>query len=122
MNLRSIANQAAQSINPNIPVSVSRSIGYTIGAGRKQIPTYAAAVPGFGQLQALDGVELKQLEGLNIQGEIKAINLYGKVSGALRPDGIGGDLIEIDGKIWLVVKVLEGWATWSRAAIVLQGS
>jgi len=44
------------------------------------------------------------------------------VAGALRPDGTGGDLIEIAGRTWLVVKVLEGWANWSKAAIVLQGS
>lgn len=120
MNLRAIANQASQSINANIPVNVLRSIGYTIGAGRKQVPTYASPVSGFGNLQALDSVDLKQLDGLNIQGEIKAIYLYGTVAGALRTDQVGGDLVEIAGRTWLVVKVLEGWATWTKAAIVLQ--
>jgi len=122
MNLRDLANGAIQTVNENIPVNVIRSLGYTTGAGRKQVPTYAPSVSGFGQLQALDSVDLKQLEGLNIQGEIKAIYLYGIVAGALRPDGTGGDLIEIAGRTWLVVKVLEGWANWSKAAIVLQGS
>lgn len=122
MNLRDLANGATQTVNENIPVKVIRSLGYTTGAGRKQVPTYAPAVSGFGNLQALDSVDLKQLEGLNIQGEIKAIYLYGTVAGALRPDGTGGDLIEIAGRTWLVVKVLEGWANWSKAAIVLQGS
>lgn len=122
MNLRDLANGSTQTVNENIPVNVIRSLGYTTGTGRKQIPTYAPAVSGFGNLQALDSVDLKQLEGLNIQGEIKAIYLYGTVSGALRPEGTGGDLIEIAGRTWLVVKVLEGWSNWSKAAIVLQGS
>ena len=44
MDLRSIANSASSTINPNVAVVVRRSTGYTIGAGRKQVPTYAAAL------------------------------------------------------------------------------
>lgn len=120
MNLRGIANRSIQSINPNIAIEFYRSTGYTIGAGRKQIPSYATPVSGYGNLQALDGVDLKQLEGMNIQGKIKAIFIYGEAAGSVRPDNTGGDLIKIDGRTWLVVKILEGWETWCKAAIVLQ--
>ena len=120
MDLRGIANSVSSTINPNIPVTVLKSTGYGIGAGRKQTPNYAAPVDGFAQLQALDGVDLKQLEGLNIQGTIKAIYLRGALAGVVRPDGTGGDLIRFGGQEWLVVKVLEGWADWTKCAIVLQ--
>jgi len=120
MNLRGIANSVSQVVNPNIPVTVRVSDGYTEGAGRKQVPSYLPDVEGFGQLQALDGDDLKQMDGLNIQGVIKALYLYGNVAGVIRPDSKGGDLIIIDGRTWLVVKVLEGWAQWTKIAIRLQ--
>lgn len=120
MNLRGIANRSIQAVNANIEILFYKSTGYTLGAGRKQVPAYASPVTGFGNLQALDSVDLKQLEGLNIQGKIKAIFIYGEAAGSVRPDNTGGDLIKIGSQTWLVVKVLEGWSTWSKAAIVLQ--
>lgn len=120
MDLRSIANGVANTVNANVMVSVKRSIGYTVGTGRKQIPTFAQAVDGLAQVQALDGSDLKQLDGLNIQGTIRAIYLRGKLAGVVRPDGEGGDIVTMDGADWLVVKVLESWPTWTKAAIVKQ--
>ena len=121
MDLRGLANGVTSTVNPNKTVTVRRSTGYTIGAGRKQVPSYAAPVTGPGQIQALDANDIKQLDGLNIQGTIRAIYLRGALAGVVRPDGTGGDIVQIDGQNWLVVKVLEGWPTWTKAAIVLQG-
>lgn len=120
MDLRGIANGVTSTVNPNQTVTVLRSTGYTIGAGRRQVPGYAAPITGPGQIQALDANDIKQLDGLNIQGTIRAIYLRGALAGVVRPDGTGGDLVQIDGQNWLVVKVLEGWPTWTKAAIVLQ--
>lgn len=122
MDLRGIANSVSSVVNPNIPVTIRVSDGYTIGAGRKQVPAYLPDVDGFGQLQALDGDDLKQLEGLNIQGTIKALYVTGTLAGVIRPDSKGGDIVLIDGKVWLTVKVLEGWSTWTKVAIRLQGA
>lgn len=124
MDLPTLTNGGTGIVNPRIPVSVQISTGYTIGEGGKQAPVYAAPVSGFGQLQALDGNDLRQLDGLDVQGVIKALYLVGNLSGVIRPEGKGGDLVTIAGYIWLVVKVLEGWTTgapWTKAAIVMQG-
>ena len=120
MDLRGIANGVTSPVNPNQTVTVLRSTGYTIGAGRRQVPSYAAPVTGPGQIQALDANDIKQLDGLNVQGTIRAIYLRGNLAGVIRPDGTGGDIVQIAGQDWLVVKVLEGWPTWTKAAIVLQ--
>ena len=120
MDLRGLANGVTTTVNPNKTVTVRRSTGYTIGAGRKQVPGYAAPVTGPAQIQALDANDIKQLDGLNIQGTVRAIYLRGVLAGVVRPDGTGGDLVEIGAETWLVVKVLEGWPTWTKAAIVLQ--
>ena len=122
MDVRGLANSVTCGVNPNQTVQVSRSTGYTVGAGRKQVPSYAAPVSGPGQMQALDGKDLQQLDGLNVQGTIRAIYLRGALAGVIRPDGTGGDIVQTaDGQTWLVVKVLESWPTWTKAAVVLQG-
>jgi hypothetical protein len=72
-------------------------------------------------MQALDSVDLKQLDGLNIQGTTRALYMRGTLAGVIRPDTKGGDIIEIGGQTWLVVKVLESWPNWTKVAIVLQG-
>ena len=123
MDLRGIANGVTATVNPNETVTVLRSTGFTIGAGAKQVPSYAAPVTGPAQVQALDANDIKQLDGLNIQGTIRAIYLRGTLAGVVRPNQTGGDIIQRKNKkeSWLVVKVLEGWPTWTKAAIVLQG-
>lgn len=123
MDLRGIANGVSSTVNPNELVSVSRSTGFTVGAGGRQVPTYAAEVSGFAQVQALDGDELKQLDSLNIQGVLRAIYLRGALAGVIRPNQTGGDLVKRKNgaETWLVVKVLEQWPDWVKAAIQLQG-
>lgn len=121
MNLRALANAATRTINPNTDVTAKISSGYTIDpATRKQIPAYTTAT-GQANIQALDGDALKQLDGLNVQGTIRAAYLYGALAGVIRPDGKGGDLMEFNGQSWLVVKVLETWPDWCKVAIVYQG-
>lgn len=127
MDLRGIANGVTSTVNPNQTVTVLRSTGFTTGAGAKQVPSYAAPVSGPAQIQALDADDIKQLDGLNIQGTIRAIYLRGTLAGVVRPNQTGGDLVTIAAPApvalrgtWLVVKVLESWPDWTKAAIVLQ--
>lgn len=122
MDLRGIANAVSNTVNPNVIVSVKLSTGYTMGAGLKQVPSYAAPVTGPAQIQALDNSDLKQLDGLNLQGTIRAIYLRGALAGVVRESSKGGDLVIVGSQTWLVVKVLESWPLWTKAAIVLQDS
>lgn len=122
MNLRGIANSVARVINPNTAVTVKVSTGYSIDpVTRKQVPSYTQYT-GYAQVQALDGSDLKHLDGLNIQGTLRAIYLYGNLAGVIRPDTKGGDIIMIAGKTWLVVKVIETWPGWCKVAVNYQGA
>lgn len=121
MNLRAIANAATQAINPNTPVILKKSAGYTIDpATRKQVPAYAET-PGSANIQALSSDDVNQLQGLNIQGTVRAAYLYGDVVGVVRPDQKGGDILAFSGQLWLVVKVLETWPDWCKVVINYQG-
>ena len=130
MDLRGISNSVSDTVNPNIPVTVQSSTGFTIGAGLRQVPTYSSTA-GFAQIQALDNSDLRQHDGLNIQGSIRAIYLRGALAGVVRANTQGGDLVVISAGpaippalvgTWLIVKVLESWPNWSKAAITLQAA
>ena len=128
MDLRGIANQVSNCVNGNIIVMLQTSAGWTAGSGQRQVPQYNPSISGPAQIQALDGSDLKQLEGLNIQGAIRALYMYGNLAGVIRPDSKGGDLIVIGAPAplslrgtWLTVKALESWDTWTKVCIVKQG-
>lgn len=131
MDLRGIANAASNTVNPNVTVSVQTSTGYTIDPdSAKQMPAYSAPVSGPAQVQALDGADLRQIYGLNLQGVLRAIYLRGVLAGVIRPDSKGGDVVTIAAQrnvpapyvgTWLVVKVLETWPDWTKAVINFQG-
>jgi hypothetical protein len=120
MDLRSISNAITDCVNPNISVTVKASTGYTIGSGLKQVPSYAAPVTGFAQVQALTAADLRHLDGLNIQGATKSIILRGELNAIVRVNSQGGDIVIIGTQTWLTVAVLEQWPLWSRCAIQLQ--
>ena len=67
MDLRGFANAVSDTVNPNVPVTVQASTGYTTGGtGMRQVPTYAAPVSGYAQVQALTSEDLRHLDGMNI--------------------------------------------------------
>ena len=128
MDLQCLANPAAESVNPNVLVSVQASRGYAAGGpGLRQMPQYYNPVTGYAQVQELTSSELRLAEGLNLQGVMKTIYFRGNLNGVIRPESKGGDLVTMairgqsaGTETWLVVKTLEQWPTWSKALIVLQ--
>ena len=83
--------------------------------------TYMALIA---QVQAMTTHDLRQLDGLNLQGSYKSIYINGGIRGAVRIKARGGDLLTLpDGTQWLVTKVLEPWdltAGWTKALVALQ--
>lgn len=129
MDLRGIANQVSNTVNPNIIITWQASNGFTIGDAGMQVPQYAAGVVGPAQVQALDSVALKQIEKLNIQGSVRALYMKGNLAAVIRPDSKGGDLITIISQpgappllvgLWLTGMVLESWPDWTKVVIVKQ--
>ena len=129
MDLRTIANAASNCVNPNIIVRLQTSAGSTLGAAGRQQPLYNPAITGPAQIQALDNVDLKKIEGMNISGSVRAIYMKGNLAGVIRPDSKGGDLITVPAApgvpalfvgLWLTAKVLESWPLWTKVVIVKQ--
>jgi hypothetical protein len=124
MNLHGIVAPIIAGVNPMVVARVQVSTGYTTGADGGRVPTYGPVISVTAQVQPLTSRDLQQIEGLNIQGTLKAIYLCGDLKGAVRSELKGGDLVTLpDGTVWLVVQMLESWgltAGWSKSAMVLQ--
>ena len=123
MTLHAVASAIVSAVNPMITGTVRVSTGSTTGGDGKQTPTYATINNVTMQVQALTSGDLRQLDGLNIQGVKHSVYLYGEIEGIARARGKGGDLLTFRGRDWLVVAVLESWnGRWSKVAITEQTS
>jgi len=122
VNLHGIAAPYIGAVNPLVTISIQRSTGYTKNAAFEQVPTYATAVDVLAQVQSLTADDLRQVEGLNIQGEKRAVYINGRVDGIIREDRKGGDLITWNEIVWLNVHVLEYWPDWCKFVITRQNT
>lgn len=124
MNLHNIVGPVIAAVNPPLAGTYQESNGYTTGSGGKRTPVFKPAVAVSVQVQALQYRDLMQLDGLNINGEKRAMYISGNWQAVARPDAKGGDLITLaDATVWLVVLVLENWfasAGWCKVAVVKQ--
>ena len=126
MNLHQIVAGSIGTINPFELLSVQVSTGSTTASDGKRTPAFADAVMVPGQVQALTYKDIRQIEGLNLNGTRRAIYLYGEIDGLVRPDRKGGDLItRQDGSVWLTALVLEQWndgptPSWVKIAATMQ--
>jgi len=124
MNLQNITRGAIQGISPMLNVTLNRYSGTTRTSDGLRTPNYTAFGPLQAQVQALDASDLRQISGINQQGEKLAIYVNGTLLGEVAADGTGGDLVIMpDGSTWLVMKILENWGTidgWTKSAIVRQ--
>lgn len=125
MNLRKIANAYTRNINPNIPAIWRKSIGYTVKEDGTQEPVYEDSTVEINP-QAVSGDTLAFIEGLNIQGVMRSVYMYGNVQGVVRSDERGGDLLLFPQtpdkpiQTWKVVTVVETWPDWAHVIVVLQ--
>lgn len=121
MNLHAIASPLVGVVNPPVVGIWRRSIGYTTAPTGKRGPTFVDVPDTKMQVQALEGPDLALVDALNIEGLKRSVYMYGDVQGVDRADGKGGDVLLFSGDEWLVVKVLETWATgWCKVAVAKQ--
>ena len=126
INVRALANTVTQRVNPNIWGDWIQSAGgYTTDAAGKRTPvTYTQTVEM--QVQGLAGKDLAHTDGLNIQGVLRSVIMYGNVQGVVRSAQRGGDVLQFpevpNGAVmsWRVVSVMETWPTWARVIVALQ--
>jgi hypothetical protein len=121
VNLYGLVAGLVGAINPNIPIILQQSNGYTTNPDGSRSPAYSSGVQIIGQVQPLTYTDLQKVDGLNIQDEKRKVYVSHAVNGVVRLSRDGGDLVTLpDGTIWKVAQVLEAWPDWTSFAIVLQ--
>lgn len=123
MNLHAIAAPFIGAINPNIPAILQKSAGSTTSADGKRTPLFSYQNV-IAQVQPMSSGDLRQTEGLNLNGTKRSIYLYGESNSVERVTSKGGDLVTIatgaNAGIWLVATELEQWPDWVKVAVTLQ--
>lgn len=119
MNLHGIVRNAIGAVNPDIPVTIRSSTGYTTAVDGSQMPCYSTTNTT-GQRQALTGGDIMRLNNLNVQGVTEKMYLNGNYEGVFRVLGKGGDLLTFGGQTYLVSAVLERWDSWCCVALTMQ--
>jgi hypothetical protein len=121
LNLHQIVSGAINAVNSFEFCTFNISTGYTVLEDGTQVLTFAPPVMAPVQVQAMSEGDLRQLDALNLQGDMRKIYMNGSFSGLLRPEAKGSDnLIRPDGSIWTITYVTENWVNWSSAVIVRQ--
>jgi hypothetical protein len=124
MNLHGLVAPLVTAINPNVPATLRVSNGtYAVQGDGTRVPSYTDVAVN-AQVQAMSAEDLQQVEGLNIQGVLQKVYLYGEADGVVRPTAKGGDLIIISSGVfagtWLINQNMEQWPDWCSCACTLQ--
>lgn len=137
MNLQGIAAPFARAVTPAIPANLFLATGEVVtAADGSRTPRYQTKIGVLADVQAASSGDLRQLDGLNIQGVERVAYLSGDVSGLNRTRGKGGDLLVFQSApgipasllgpkgtgTWLVAAVLETWDSpgWCKVALTMQ--
>lgn len=127
INLRGIANTAIQGINPNREITLRTGTYEIDPATLLQVPVYTDTILQ-GNVQSLTSDDLAHITALNLEGTVKAVYLYGNISGVVRASGQSSSELlftdNIGGVVgvwtWNVFKVAEAWTNWCKVFVVLQ--
>jgi hypothetical protein len=120
LNMHDIVRGAITSINEDRPGTVYVSTGYTNVRGILT-PTFAPVTATL-QVQAQKHDPLRHDRALQYSNAYLTIYAYGNFSDLERPDGKGGDVVQMtdDSKWYAITQVLEWWPTWSCFEVTRQ--
>ena len=127
MNLLEMTRAAVGLVNTDTAATLKRSTGYTTASDGARTPIYQEYTGVSIQVQgSMSAPELRQTEGLNLEGVMNVVYLPGNWQGVVRGDKQGGDIIQFaltdggDVKDWLIVHILESWPDWTKVICALQ--
>ena len=123
MNLNALAAGLTRAVNPPSEAILWIGTGaFDVTTDGRQTPKWAARYPVTIDVQEATSKDLRQLDGLNIQGVTNVAYINGEMNAVSRVRRKGGDMVTIggSGENYLVAAVLEQWAEWCKVALTLQ--
>lgn len=119
MNLHAIANPVIQIVLQNTDVALKSFAGILQNEYFERVPSYNVSIVSM-NCQDLSSEQLRIMNNLNIQGEMKIVISPVALKGVSRVDQLGGDILNFDGYDWLVVHVDETFPDHCKAIVQKQ--
>ncbi|WP_182356664.1 hypothetical protein [Komagataeibacter europaeus] len=121
INLFGAAGNACAAVNPHIIASIRFSTGSTENPDGSPNLTYSTASVEV-EVQAVSSEDLKQVENINQQADMRSVYVFGAMNALNRPLQIGGDILTFCGSDWLVTQQLEEWGDgeWTKVLVTRQ--
>jgi hypothetical protein len=123
MNLNAMAAGLARAVNPSSEATLWVGNGqYNTSPDGVRTPRWIAQYPVTVDVQESTSKDLRQLDGLNVQGVTNVAYVNGDLNAVSRVRRTGGDMITLQDsrETYLVATVLEQWGPWCKVALTLQ--
>ncbi|QDH17411.1 hypothetical protein [Swingsia samuiensis] len=108
-------------VNGQIQAVLKVTNGYTVNDDFSKTPN-ELEISVMIEVQAMSTSDLRQVQNINQQSDMRAVYIRGGIKGLNRPLQTGGDILHFYGSDWKVVQVLEEWGMeeWTKLVVSRQ--
>lgn len=121
MNIHEIIRSAINNVNPMQPVKVLKFKGYSVDEYGINTNTYDE-VETIARIQPINSFKLQHINNFNSSNVYKKAFLNGFQYGLNMALSTNGDMLEFDGKRWLIIEAPQTWSYtgWNELTLCLQ--
>lgn len=121
MNIHEIIRSAINNVNPMQPVKVLKFKGYSVDEHGINTNTYDE-VETIARIQPINSFKLQHINNFNSSNVYKKAFLNGFQYGLNMALSTNGDMLEFDGKRWLIIEAPQTWSYtgWNELTLCLQ--
>lgn len=121
MNIHEIIRNAINNVNPMQPVKVLKFKGFSVDEYGINTNTYEE-VDTIARIQPINSFKLQHINNFNSSNVYKKAFLNGFQYGLNMALSTNGDMLEFDGKRWLIIEAPQTWSYtgWNELTLCLQ--
>ena len=121
MNIHEIIRSAINNVNPMQPVKVLKFKGFSVDEYGINTNTYDE-IETIARIQPINSFKLQQINNFNSSNVYKKAFLNGFQYGLNMALSTNGDMLEFDGKRWLIIEAPQTWSYtgWNELTLCLQ--
>lgn len=121
MNIHEIIRSAINNINPMQPVKVLKFKGFSVDEYGINTNTYDE-LETIARIQPINSFKLQHINNFNSSNVYKKAFLNGFQYGLNMALSTNGDMLEFDGKRWLIIEAPQTWSYtgWNELTLCLQ--
>lgn len=121
MNIHEIIRSAINNVNPMQPVKVLKFKGFSVDEYGINTNTYDE-IETIARIQPINSFKLQHINNFNSSNVYKKAFLNGFQYGLNMALSTNGDMLEFDGKRWLIIEAPQTWSYtgWNELTLCLQ--